>query len=55
MTYNNSEATLLRLNLDYPLEIPEDKDKTISFDENVEEVLDYWLSRFRFLISFFRK
>ena len=45
MTYNNSEATLIRLNLDYPQAIPENKDKTISFDENVEEILDYWLSR----------
>ena len=45
MTYNNSDATLIRLNLDYPQAIPENKDKTISFDENVEEILDYWLSR----------
>ena len=30
---------------DYPQAIPENKDKTISFDENVEEILDYWLSR----------
>ena len=45
MTYSNSDATLIRLNLDYPQAIPENKDKTISFDENVEEILDYWLSR----------
>lgn len=45
MTYNNDDATLIRLNLDYPQAIPENKDKTISFDENVEEILDYWLSR----------
>lgn len=45
MTYNNEDATLIRLNLDYPQAIPENKDKTISFDENVEEILDYWLSR----------
>ncbi len=45
MTYNNSDATLIRLNLDYPEAIPENRDKTISFDENVEEILDYWLSR----------
>ena len=45
MTYNNDEATLIRLNLDYPQAIPENKDKTISFDENVEEIFDYWLSR----------
>ncbi|WP_458405653.1 SIR2 family NAD-dependent protein deacylase [Methanobrevibacter sp.] len=43
MTYNNEDATLIRLNLDYPNPIPENKDKTISFDENVEEILDYWL------------
>lgn len=45
MTYNNHDATLIRLNLDYPQAIPENKDKTISFDENVEEILDYWISR----------
>lgn len=45
MTYNNDDATLIRLNLDYPQAIEENKDKTISFDENVEEILDYWLSR----------
>ena len=45
MTYSNSDATLIRLNLDYPQAIPENKDKTISFHENVEEILDYWLSR----------
>ncbi|WP_407377178.1 SIR2 family NAD-dependent protein deacylase [Methanobrevibacter sp.] len=45
MTYNNDDATLIRLNLDYPQAIPENKEKTISFDENVEEILDYWLSR----------
>jgi NAD-dependent SIR2 family protein deacetylase len=45
MTYNNDDATLIRLNLDYPQAIEENKDKTISFDEDVEEILDYWLSR----------
>lgn len=45
MTYDNPDATLIRLNLDYPQAIPENKDKTISFDESVEEILDYWLSR----------
>jgi NAD-dependent SIR2 family protein deacetylase len=45
MTYSNPDATLIRLNLDYPQAIPENKDKTISFDENVEEILDYWISR----------
>lgn len=45
MTYNTPDSTLIRLNLDYPQAIPENKDRTISFDENVEEILDYWLSR----------
>ena len=45
MTYSNPDATLIRLNLDYPQAIPENKDKTISFNENVEEILDYWISR----------
>ena len=45
MTYNNDDAVLIRLNLDYPQAIEENKDKTISFDEDVEEILDYWLSR----------
>ena len=45
MTYNTPDSTLIRLNLDYPQAIPENKDWTIRFDENVEEILDYWLSR----------
>lgn len=45
MTYNTPDSTLIRLNLDYPQAIPENKDRTISFDENVEGILDYWLSR----------
>ena len=45
MTYNNDDATLIRRYLDYPQAIEENKDKTISFDEDVEEILDYWLSR----------
>ena len=45
MTYNNDDAVLIRLNLDYPQAIEENKDKTISFEEDVEEILDYWLSR----------
>ncbi|MEE1129773.1 MAG: hypothetical protein UHW99_07305 [Methanobrevibacter sp.] len=45
MTYNNSDATLIRLNKDFPDAIPENKNNTISFDENVGEILDYWLSR----------
>ena len=30
---------------DYADAIPQNKEKTISFDENVEDILDYWLSR----------
>lgn len=45
MTFDNSDATLIRLNKDYADAIPQNKDRTISFDENVEEILDYWLSR----------
>lgn len=45
MTLSNSNAILIRLNLDYPQATHENEDKTISFDENIEEILDYWLSR----------
>ena len=45
MAYNNEGITLIRLNKDFPNAIPENKDKTIGFDENVEDILDYWLSR----------
>lgn len=45
MTYNNPNTTLIRLNKDYPQAIPENNDKTISFDEVISEVFDYWLSR----------
>ena len=45
MTLENPDATLIRLNLYYPQPTRENNDKTISFDENVEEILDYWNSR----------
>ena len=45
MTYDNSDATLIRLNKDYADAIPQNKEKTIGFDENVEDILDYWISR----------
>ena len=45
MTLANPNATLIRLNLDYPQPTRENAEKTISFDENVEEILDYWNSR----------
>ena len=45
MTYHNPDATLIRLNLDYPQPTKENMEKTIGFDESVEEILDYWNSR----------
>ena len=45
MTHDNPNVTLIRLNRSYAQAIPENEDKTISFDEDVEEILDYWLSR----------
>lgn len=45
MTYNCPNATLIRLNRDYSQAIPENKDKTISFNEEISEIFDYWLSR----------
>ena len=45
MTYNCPNATLIRLNRSHAEAIPENIDKTISFDENISEIFDYWLSR----------
>lgn len=45
MTFDNPDARLIRLNKDYADPIPQNKDKTISFDEGIEEILDYWNSR----------
>ena len=45
MTYNSDNATLIRLNKSHPQGVKENEDKTIAFDENIEEILDYWLSR----------
>ena len=45
ITYNNDNTTLIRINKDYPNPIEENKDKTIGFDEDISEILDYWLSR----------
>ena len=45
MTHDSPNATLIRLNKDYAGAIKENESKTISFDENVEEILDYWISR----------
>ncbi len=45
MTFNNPNSTLIRINKDFPEPIKENKSKTISFDENIDEIFDYWLSR----------
>ena len=45
MTHDNSDTTLIRLNRDFPDPIPQNKEKTISFDEDISEIFDYWLSR----------
>ena len=45
MTYNNPNVTLIRLNRDYPQPVPENKDKTIGFDEEISEIFDYWEKR----------
>ena len=45
MTYNNPNTTLIRLNKDYPNAIQENENKTISFDENIGEIFEYWISR----------
>ena len=45
ITYDNPNTTLIRLNKDYPQPIPENKDRTIGFDEEISEIFDYWLSR----------
>lgn len=44
-TYDNKNATLIRINRDYPDAIKENESKTISFDEDMDEIFDYWLSR----------
>lgn len=45
MTYDNPNTTLIRLNRSSAHPIPENKDKTICFDENMQEIFTYWLSR----------
>ena len=44
-TYDNENATLIRLNRDFPGAIKENESKTIGFDEDMNEIFDYWLSR----------
>ena len=45
MTYDNPNTTLIRLNRSSAQAIPQNKDKTICFDEKISEILEYWLSR----------
>lgn len=41
MTYKNPNATLIRFNRDYPLGMPENKNKIISFDEDIMQIIQY--------------
>ena len=45
MTYDNPNTTLIRLNRSSAQAIPQNKDKTICFDESISEIFTYWLSR----------
>ncbi len=45
MTHDNPNVNLIRLNRSYAQAIPENKDKTISFDEEISEIFDYWTKR----------
>jgi hypothetical protein len=41
MTCQNSNAILIRFNREYPMGIPENAGKTISFDEDILQVVQY--------------
>lgn len=41
MTYRNPNAMLIRFNRDYPLGVPENTKRTISFDEDITQVIQY--------------
>lgn len=43
MTLQNKYAKLIRLNKDYPEAMPKNQNKTISFNENISEIFEYWL------------
>lgn len=45
MTHDNPNVTLIRLNRSYAQAIPENEDKTISFDEEISEIFNYWTKR----------
>ena len=40
MTANNLRTTLIRINKDYPLPMLEIRNKTISFDENPNKIIE---------------
>ena len=40
MTYRNPQATLIRINKDYPDSLPENRQRTISFGEHAEKVIE---------------
>lgn len=40
MTYNDLNTTLIRINKDYPMTMLEIYNKTISFDEDTNEVIE---------------
>ena len=43
MTYENENATLIRLNRDFPEGVKENIKKTIAFTEEMSDIFDYWL------------
>ena len=43
MTYENENATLIRLNRDFPEGVKENINKTIAFTEEMSDIFDYWL------------
>ncbi|URZ17824.1 Sir2 silent information regulator family NAD-dependent deacetylase [Clostridium felsineum] len=45
MTYSNKNATLIRFNRDYPLVMKENEEKSISFDEDIMQVIQYLLDK----------
>ena len=44
-TCENLNTTLIRLNRSSSQAIPQNKDKTICFDEKISEIIAYWLLR----------
>jgi NAD-dependent SIR2 family protein deacetylase len=46
MTYRNEQATLIRLNRDYPAGLKENMLRTIAFDEDMTRTIETWLTVF---------